>query len=168
MKICTKCDEVKPLDEFHKDKRAKDGYRGDCKVCKNAQTRQWVIDHRERKAATDKQWKQSHPERVKATDKRWRLENLEAVAVSSAEYRVANPLKIKAHYAVKNAITAGKLTRPDNCSECNATGTIQAHHDDYTKPLEVMWLCQTCHIAWHKEHGTDLNGETVPHFLEAV
>lgn len=41
-KTCTKCGETKPLDEFHRHSRMKDGRRPDCGACKNsAQKRQW-------------------------------------------------------------------------------------------------------------------------------
>lgn len=36
------------------------------------------------------------------------------------------------------------------CEECGATDGVQKHHDDYTKPLEVRFLCKSCHL---KEHG---------------
>jgi hypothetical protein len=159
MKTCKQCGEVKPLDEFHKSKSTRDGYRGDCKACHNATSRQWRAAHPERMAALNKQWKQDHPEEVAANNKQWRQEHPEAVSAYTKEYQAKNPLKKRAQNIINRAIRDGKLTKPTTCSECNATGTIQGHHCDYTKPLEVMWLCQTCHIAWHKEHGTDLNGE---------
>lgn len=42
----------------------------------------------------------------------------------------------------------GTLLRPDGCEECGGAGPV-AHHDDYTKPLDVRWLCQSCHKVWH-------------------
>lgn len=49
------------------------------------------------------------------------------------------------------AIREGVLTRQP-CETCSAEPT-EAHHDDYEKPLDVRWLCKSCHRAWHKEHG---------------
>jgi hypothetical protein len=58
---------------------------------------------------------------------------------------------------VEHAMRAGIIRRPEQCSSCGSTGkfkdgrsSIQAHHCDYNKPLDVMWLCQKCHHAWHK------------------
>lgn len=62
------------------------------------------------------------------------------------EYRDKNPLKYKARYSVRNAIVSGKLIKPDNCIECGICTQVEAHHEDYLKPLEVMWLCKACHI----------------------
>jgi hypothetical protein len=49
---------------------------------------------------------------------------------------------------VSNAITAGKLTRGP-CEACGAAENVEAHHDDYAKPLDVRWLCRPDHAAHH-------------------
>lgn len=54
-----------------------------------------------------------------------------------------------ARKATQRAVRAGKLTRPDVCSRCGNTDDIQAHHKDYDAPLDVVWLCGTCHRATH-------------------
>lgn len=65
-----------------------------------------------------------------------------------------------AHNKVEQAIYVKKLVRPDTCEECGGSGqpyrdgraAIQAHHNDYNKPLEVRWLCKGCHHHWHEEN----------------
>ena len=57
------------------------------------------------------------------------------------------PEKHKARDAVKKAKKTGKLI-PDNCYICGETN-VHAHHDDYSKPLDVKWMCAQCH---HKHH----------------
>lgn len=58
------------------------------------------------------------------------------------------PEKIKARDIVKKAKKSGKLiVQP--CSICKNTDRIHAHHEDYNKPLEVIWLCSKCH---HEKH----------------
>lgn len=74
-------------------------------------------------------------------------------------YRDGSRADQKAHDKVEKAILAGRLVRPNNCEQCGASGrfedgrsAIQAHHDDYNKPLHVRWLCQPCHHEWHRNH----------------
>jgi len=56
----------------------------------------------------------------------------------------------RAAVLVARAIRRGELVRPAHCEQCSATGrAIQAHHDDYNRPLDVRWLCRSCHMAWH-------------------
>lgn len=43
----------------------------------------------------------------------------------------------------------GKLV-PRPCEKCGAA-KVEKHHDDYSKPLEVRWLCRGCHLAHHRE-----------------
>lgn len=54
------------------------------------------------------------------------------------------------------AIRAGKVLRQTKCEICGAEGNlkdgrtaVRAHHPDYNKPLDVMWLCPKCHYEWH-------------------
>lgn len=63
---------------------------------------------------------------------------------------------------VKYAIATGALVRPERCEDCGAKDgkgvdserhTICGHHDDYTKPLVVRWLCVRCHHAFHSGAG---------------
>jgi excisionase family DNA binding protein len=49
------------------------------------------------------------------------------------------------------ALCNGVLLRAGSCQECGAEGKIDGHHDDYSQPLEVRWLCHTCHRKADKE-----------------
>jgi hypothetical protein len=35
------------------------------------------------------------------------------------------------------------------CCKCD-NPIAEAHHEDYSKPLDVMWLCRSCHLSYHK------------------
>lgn len=57
---------------------------------------------------------------------------------------------------LNQAIRVGKIKRAKACSQCGRVGTIHAHHDDYSKPLDVRFLCVSCHQKWHTKHGHGL------------
>lgn len=69
---------------------------------------------------------------------------------SAATRRFANEDKYKARMAVGNAIRDGNLFKPDSCPRCDSSLNIEAHHEDYSKPLDVAWLCQKCHQNVHR------------------
>ena len=50
---------------------------------------------------------------------------------------------------VRAAVKSGRLIRPDSCSGCGRRVEVHAHHDDYSKPLDVRWLCRRCHALEH-------------------
>lgn len=56
----------------------------------------------------------------------------------------------KAGDAVYYATHTGKLTRQP-CMACGDTEFTEAHHFDYSKKLEVIWLCKTCHEVFKME-----------------
>jgi len=131
MRECNKCGAPTPPDGFYESNRKT------CKECIKARTRanrrKRVEYHREydRKRARD-------------PDRREHIANV------VRRMRKNHPEKYSAHIAVSNALRDGKLhKRP--CERCERTDHVHAHHDDYSKPLDVMWLCPVHHKERHKE-----------------
>lgn len=69
----------------------------------------------------------------------------------------------KAHQLVMFAVRLGLLKRPDKCEVCSSDIRVEGHHDDYTKPLEVRWLCKVCHHQADKERRIKC-----PHSMEPI
>ena len=75
-------------------------------------------------------------------------------------YRGGEKADGEAQNFVETALKQGVLENPKKCEECQVKDkpfkdgrtSIQAHHDDYNKPLDIRWLCQKCHHAWHGEN----------------
>jgi ribosomal protein S27AE len=64
-----------------------------------------------------------------------------------------SPERAAVYQAVAVAIRRGELVRPETCSQCTAPGNIHAHHADYAKPLDVRWLCASCHRLHHTQQA---------------
>lgn len=64
-------------------------------------------------------------------------------------FRDRHPEKVAAHRAIEKAIAKGELTRQPR-EKCAAPGA-DAHHDDYSKPFEIRWLCRSCHSQEHAD-----------------
>jgi ribosomal protein S27AE len=71
-------------------------------------------------------------------------------ARKNAEWQARHPEKRRAHKAVERELAAGRLVRQP-CERCGSTVRIEAHHDNYFRALDVMWLCRTHHIERHNE-----------------
>lgn len=56
-------------------------------------------------------------------------------------------MRHEARWQVGRAIRTGKLKKKP-CERCGEL-KVQAHHRDYYKPLEVIWLCRPCHQREH-------------------
>lgn len=58
-----------------------------------------------------------------------------------AKQRARKKLNIEIEY--------GRIVRPTRCERCKRKSQqpIEAHHEDYSRPLDVEWLCFTCHRA---------------------
>ena len=65
----------------------------------------------------------------------------------NAKYRKGHPEVYAAHRAVRDALRLGLLKK----KPCNVCGEkkVQGHHEDYSKPLKVDWLCQQHHMERH-------------------
>ena len=149
-KTCFKCVQNKPLDEFYKHPRMADGHLGKCKECAKRDVRENRIKNYEYYLAFDKN-RAMLPHRVgsrKAYSKTKR--GREVGRKTSKSYAERNPLKISATTAVNNALRDGRLQKHP-CEVCGEEKS-QAHHDDYSKPLGVRWLCTKHHREWHKHN----------------
>lgn len=60
-------------------------------------------------------------------------------------------IRQRAKHAVLRAVRSGRLHRPVDCSRCGdiPRRPVHGHHPDYSKPLQVEWLCQRCHADEH-------------------
>ena len=79
-------------------------------------------------------------------NKRKLYDNASKVRLSTEEYKIKARAWNKIHYAIK----VGKILKPSQCSICGGFDNIQAHHNDYSKPYEVQWVCQSCHSQLDK------------------
>ena len=143
MKTCFKCNTAKERTEFYKHPQMADGLLGKCKECTKKDTAKRVAI----KVETDLEWVLAERERcrIKASLNRKQIPANQR-SIANAKYKALNPHKQRAKDLVAKAIAAGTLQRQP-CVECGAKA--QAHHDDYTKPLDVTWLCSKHHAAHH-------------------
>lgn len=136
MKSCFKCNAVKPLSEFYKHPRMADGRVNKCKEC----NRNDVTTNRNKNLERVREYDRARgkePERIKASREIIRA------------WREEDSRRVLAHSRVARAVRNGSLVRQP-CCQCGEVKSV-AHHEDYDKPLEVMWLCQPCHKQRHKE-----------------
>lgn len=145
MKTCFKCGIEKELSSFYKHKEMKDGYLNKCKECSKSDSK----NNRDRNI----EYYRAYDNERSKSEKR-----IKASAEQSKNYRSKYTNKYLAHNMVNNAIRDKKIVKPDRCDNCNSDSRLDGHHDDYAKPLEVRWLCRTCHSAWHKINGKAKNG----------
>lgn len=179
MKVCIICKKEKNEDEFGIDNRRKDRKNSRCKSCCNQIAKQkyvykplseeqkqkrriWEAGYREKTSATNAEkcraWYQRNIERARklsleatkrylSTDHGKKKRN-----ERSAKWEKENREKCRIHDRTMYAVKTGKLIRPNFCSKCFKECKPQAHHKDYSKPYEVIWICQRCHFKLHHEH----------------
>lgn len=130
-KTCFKCNRSLPIADFYAHPQMGDGRLNKCKECTKKDVsanyranRPHFIEYEAMRARTT--------ERRKA-----RYEYLKS----------RDPIKRHATNMTSGAIRNGRLVRKP-CEKCG-TEKVEAHHDDYTKPLDVRWLCRRHHLEHH-------------------
>ena len=165
-KPCVKCGSTERY-------KPKPGHKlGRCKACQKTRTnawnkanpekhrassRAWQKANPEKNRAKNKAWRQANPEKERAIYKAWQKANPEKNRAYTKIYQQNNPEKRAAHNAVNNAIKRGDLPRVSTC-DCVDCGVpaVNYHHDDYSKPLEVVALCKKCHVKRHHPSTNEL------------
>ena len=123
-KTCRRCGEEKPRDtSFYRHEQMADGHLNICTSCVREQRRQ----HRA-----------ENGDRIREYDRARGFHNTDTA-------------KQRARRAVAREVASGRLRR-GTCEKCGSTD-VQAHHDDYDRPLDVRWLCRTHHAELHRVYA---------------
>lgn len=147
---CTLCGETRPMDSFHRDASKSSGFKRYCKACAKAR-------HAPVQQATRRSDKGRERRREWARTRTLSGAAIERERRKSRRRHHRYPEKALAHRLVREAIVRGDIVKPTTCTRCNAVprprrdgaSTLQAHHSDYSKPLDVSWLCVGCHTKEH-------------------
>jgi hypothetical protein len=164
---CRMCGASKPYGDFYRALRNTSGYRTECKKCTNEVQRIKYFADPEPNRKRAKLWREAHPERERENhrrnrdanpaaanerNRRYYIRNRERLRAADAREMKRSPEKFAARFAVNNAVRDGRLAKPTACETCGATGRLHGHHHDYSRPLDVKWLCAKCHAQIHA-HG---------------
>ena len=139
----------------------------------------WREANGEKHRESAKQWRKNNPEKVKDSNRKWieknrgekreylrtymqkwRKNNPEKARDLTMKWRVMNREKFKVEQCLQRAVKNGQVKKEDSCSRCNSIGKVMAHHEDYTKPLDIIWLCPLCHVQHHRNKATDKNAKS--------
>lgn len=132
-KTCTDCGTQKPVAQFYRNRRMADGRLNQCRDCHNEKKKR--IRSRN---LNDPEWVAAERERANEKEKR---------------HRARHRWKNRARDAVRRALDRGEIERPEECSRCGDGCKPEAHHADYDRPLDVEWLCVSCHAEEHAQEA---------------
>jgi hypothetical protein len=111
--------------------------------------------NREAQAAASRKHRNNPENAAKILDQKreWKKSAVgrKSVRRQKANWRPKNREKQAAHKAIWKAIRSGELVRPDACGMCGKKCKPHGHHADYTKQLEVVWVCPKCHKELHAQ-----------------
>jgi hypothetical protein len=146
-KRCPSCGLTKPIADFNRNRTRPDGYASSCRLCANAMHATYMATRRTTYSDPSYDpgaYYRRYKPRLSAYRDQW-----------AARY----PERKFAHKAVERALRSGRLTKPTACERCGTTGRLEGHHPDYTQPLQVIWLCVTCH---RRQTASDRAARTIP------
>jgi len=153
MKKCKECLIIKPDFDFYKHKKTSSRRFGKCKECVKFRVRQNRREKIEYYRQYDAARFKSDP-KVKERHRRYQKTSAgkASMGASRKKWIEENQDKRAAHVILGNAVKNGKKDKPNECSICGRPHhRIHGHHDDYTKPLDVIWCCPQCHADIHRK-----------------
>ena len=95
------------------------------------------MDEKKTIAERMREYRQRHPERIAEYERSGRRPK-----------RIVDPEQKRAWNALTSAVRYGEIRRGP-CEVCGTEEKVEAHHDDYSRPLDVRWLCRDHHEELH-------------------
>lgn len=133
-KQCTKCKRILYVAMFYPDPTKKDGLTSWCKECRS----EYKKANRDICNKNNLDWKKRNSEKLKIIH-----------STNDKKYKTKYPERYRAQLIFKAALKSGKIKRQP-CEICGDPNS-QGHHEDYDKPLDVLWRCDKHHKKLHKE-----------------
>ena len=121
----------------------------------NSQWKGGVSKNKEHRRKTNRilmrKKREQEPEKTAKIDKYYYLKNREKRLEKKKEYYQKYKEREIAKGKVKNALKNGLLEK-GQCEICGSTKNLNAHHEDYNKPLDVNWFCKRHHMRKHSKY----------------
>ncbi len=136
---------------FYKNRSKAQGINGTCKKCDKEQSLRYYYVNRERVLSRMHKYYQDNKQKCRKVQIVYYLNHRAEYLERNRQERIKSPLKTQCRRQVNWAIECGQLKR-GYCEDCKAPPNkkrIVGHHENYNKPLEVTWLCQSCHMRRH-------------------
>lgn len=128
---------------------------------KSERRRKYYVEHKESELGYSKKYREEHRDEFNVYGKIWRERHREKWLENHKNYQKKylknNNMVVSAHNKVHNAILTGQITKKP-CEKCGRE-PAEAHHNDYNKPLEVVWLRRRHHAEWHRNNKPIKKGE---------
>lgn len=148
MKQCRRCLRNLEQSEFYKHSQMADGHLNFCKQC----TKDRVARYREANldAVRDYDRVRGRTDKRKAKARNYSKTNKDKMSAYKREWAKRNRHKLRAHLRVRRAVMSGVLIKQP-CEVCGDPD-VEGHHPDYSKPLQVIWLCDKHHKEVHRKY----------------
>lgn len=149
MKLCKgPCGRTLDRSQFYRHSMMADGTLSYCKECVKGRIRLHRLNNdsvRERE--------------------REKYRNSPAKKAAIARYKQRHPERVRLVRSVgqiaRSAVRKGLIQRLTACQDCGQEGYVEGAHLDYSKPLEVRWLCRRCHRRWDAAHPKTISSSMV-------
>ena len=79
--------------------------------------------------------------------KLWRIKNKESEKLRISLYKIQNKIKVNAQNMAKRNI---QMPKGQICQSCNIREAKDKHHKDYSKPLDIIFVCRECHYKLNR------------------
>jgi hypothetical protein len=110
--------------------------------------RDYYLRHKEEYRLNHENYNKAHEKELPLLGKQKRSKRAVAIKENLKNYCENNRIKMNARSAVSVAIKKGKIIKQP-CVVCGSCERVDAHHEDYSKKLIVIWLCHECHCKLH-------------------